>query len=183
MTAANFDPALDFTWGPSRDGSADDSAPGETFRTSWGITQATWDDAVADGIVTGALADATREQCAAIFRVRYWNACRCSALPPGIDAMVFDAAVLTGAGHAARMLQQVLGVAVDGAIGPQTLRAVGARVAKDLIDGYRAAGVAYLASLPRAPEFIRGWTAREDAVKALAYQLARINVPHFTPAA
>lgn len=54
-----FDSAIDFILAPDRDGHQNDRAPGETFATAWGITQETWDEAVAEGIVAGTLTDAT----------------------------------------------------------------------------------------------------------------------------
>lgn len=70
----------------------------------------------------------------AIYLERYWTPIHGDGLPEGVDLMVFDHAVNAGVGASARLLQGVLpGVALDGAIGPQTLGAVCQAWASDLI--------------------------------------------------
>jgi lysozyme family protein len=175
VTASSFQASLDFIWAPDRDGSQDDSAPGEPFQTAWGITQTTWDSSVTDGIVIGDLTSATEDQCAAIYRVRYWNAMHASSLPTGVDLMCFNDATLTGPGHTARLLQRTVGAVQDGAIGPDTLRRVGSFGVKALIDTLAAADALYLMTLANAPKFLNGWTRRENACRAAAYKIARIQ--------
>ena len=166
-----FDTALAFIWSADRDGHQQDSAMGEQFRTSWGVTQMTWDSAVADGIVSGDLADATRDQCAAIYRARYWNALRCSQLSPGVALVCFVDGTLTGVGHVAKLLQRIVGTTPDGSIGPMTLSAARAYAHGDqraLVNALIDADEAYLAALANAPLFIHGWTRREEALRAAA---------------
>ncbi len=174
MSGANFKAALDFIWGADRDGHQDDTAPTETFRTSWGVTQPVWDTACAQGIVTGQLEDATQEQCAAIYRTLFWNALHCSSLPDGVDLVLFSNACLAGVGHEARLLQRIVHATVDGAIGPETLRKACGFGTKALIDALIAADQEYLISLANAPLFIHGWTRREEATRAAGYKVARI---------
>ena len=170
MSDAAFTAAANFIWAPSNDGSRNDSAPGETFNTVLGITQMTWDGAVSRGIVTGALEDATREQCLAIYRAEYWNALSCDSLPGGVAIVLFNDSVLTGSGHVARLLQRVVGTPQDGVIGPATLTAATATWHKDaLIDALIKADETYLAALRNAPQFINGWDRREEACRALAH--------------
>lgn len=172
---ATFDACLDFVWGPGRDGQRDDRAPGESFATAYGVTQASWDHAVQDGVVQGDLADATREQCAAVLRAYYWNALHCSALPAGVSLVVFNDGVLAGAGHTARLLQHVVGAAQDGVIGPETLRLAASFGDRRLIDALVAADEAFFASLHNAPLFLRGWTRREEEARQLAYRMAGLG--------
>lgn len=47
-----------------------------------------------------------------------WDEASCDDLDPGLALVCFDAARQHGAGQAARWLEFVLGVTVDGAIGP-----------------------------------------------------------------
>ena len=49
MTAANFEAALKAFW--TFDGAKQDAAPGETFATSYGVTEMTWSAAVETGVV------------------------------------------------------------------------------------------------------------------------------------
>jgi lysozyme family protein len=139
------------------------------------VTLATWDSARDDGIVTGELADATDDALRAIYRTRYWNAAHCSSLPSGVDLMVFQQGTLSGIGHVVRLLQRVVGATVDGAVGPETLRLTAAMDVRTLIDAIVRADIEYLAALGNAPLFLHGWTRREVAAQALAYQLARIK--------
>lgn len=171
MTTTPFSRALDFIWGPSRDGHQDDAAPGENFATAWGVTQATWDSAVADGIVSGQLTEATRDQCSAIYRARYWSSMRLDSMSPGVALVLFNDATLTGVGHTARLLQRIVGTVQDGMIGPRTLEAVHGWRPSDLIVALIKADEAYLASLANAPKFIHGWLRREEEAKGVALQM------------
>jgi lysozyme family protein len=166
-----FHLALDFIWHPDRDGHQDDTAPGEVFRTSYGVTQATWDDAAADGIVSGDLTDATQDQCASIYRARFWNVLRCDAFSPGVALVLFSDATLTGTGHVARLLQRLVVTVEDGVIGPRTISAANRWVPRRLIAALIAADMDYLAGLANAPKFIRGWTRREEALRTAALSM------------
>lgn len=109
-----------------------------------------------------------------IYRARYWDAVRGDALPPGVDLAVFDLAVNSGPGRAAKMLQAVLGVPQDGAIGPNTLAAIGrapgpVTVIMDLCD----ARMRFLRALPTWATFGKGWTRRVSEVEEAALKVAR----------
>jgi lysozyme family protein len=169
--ATTFDRAINFIWAPNRDGRQDDRAPGESFATAWGITQMTWDHAVAEGVVSGTLAGATRAQCKAIYRANYWDPPHCDALDPGVAFVLFNNAVLSGVEAAVRLLQRIVGAVEDGVVGPHTLRMANAMPAKELIDRLTAADETYLASLRNAPMFIRGWDRREWACRDEALTL------------
>ena len=67
-----------------------------------------------------AITDAQLEH---IYKTGYWDKCQCDALPDGVDYVVFDQAVNSGPGQSVKWLQAAVGVAVDGAIGPQTIAA------------------------------------------------------------
>ncbi len=55
----------------------------------------------------------------------FWMPLKCSLLPAGLDALVFDHGFNAGVKTSARLLQQIVGVEQDGVIGPVTLRAIG----------------------------------------------------------
>lgn len=175
MTAANFTVALDFIWGDQRDGHQDDTAPGETFRTSWGVIQSTWNVAVSHGLVKGSLTKATRAQAAAIYMAFYWNSMSCTLLPDGLDVLMFEEGCLGGTGTAAKVLQGLLGFTgrdVDGVIGPMTCGAVGRHPVGLLIDQQGNGFLDHLATLKNWPVNQRGWTTREEEAMTLAHQLA-----------
>jgi len=113
-----------------------------------------------------------RDEAAAIYRTNYWNASRCSDLPAGVDLMVFDASVNTGNGRSAKFLQEALGVAVDGSIGPLTLAAANSKPAAGVIDDLAQLRLAFYQSLPTYHRFGAGWTARVAQVQGHALQMA-----------
>lgn len=168
----NFDPALGFIW--IYDGFKNDSAPGEAFQTTYGITEETWATAVEDGIVVGDFSQATSGQCADVYRWLYWDPLGCQSLPAGADLVVFSDAALAGPNHEARLLQRVVKATQDGIVGPHTLKLAGAMPAKALIDGLCSGNLAYLKSLGMQL-YIRGWTNRENATQKAAYKLAGIQ--------
>lgn len=108
-----------------------------------------------------------------IYRARYWDPSLARIFTPPLAVMHFDAGVNHGVNGAARLLQTSLGVAVDGEIGPQTLRAVAARPIKDLIDRYAQARRARYRALPHFWRFGRGWLNRVTATTDLAHALAQ----------
>ena len=58
-----------------------------------------------------------------IYENDYWFASDADQFASGVDLMMFDMAVNAGPARAAKLLQQCLGVAQDGRIGPITLAA------------------------------------------------------------
>lgn len=102
----------------------------------------------------------TVEEAGAIYRARYWDACQCSDLPPGVDLMVFDAAVNHGPRQAARFLQRALSVADDGVIGPKTLAAAARQDASQTVYEIAARRMVFYARLNTFPSFGLGWARR-----------------------
>ncbi len=107
-----------------------------------------------------------------IYRERYWNPSRAGDLPPALAVMHFDAAVNHGVSGAARMLQQALGVSVDGKIGPQTLAAAHGQPVAEVIDRYADIRRARYRSLSHFWRFGRGWLRRVDRTVLAARQIA-----------
>lgn len=69
-----------------------------------------------------------------IYRRHYWAPIRGDELPVGVALWMLDTAVNHGPGRAIRMLQQALGVKVDGWIGAKTLAAARAADRRALLD-------------------------------------------------
>ncbi|CDX62416.1 conserved hypothetical protein [Mesorhizobium plurifarium] len=103
-----------------------------------------------------------------LYRRFYWDAVAGAELPDGVDYAVFDFAVNSGPGRAAKYLQGVLGVGQDGRIGPATLAAARAKPAGLVIDALCDARLAFLEKLPTWPSFGRGWSARVASVRRQA---------------
>ncbi|MDX8449109.1 glycosyl hydrolase 108 family protein [Mesorhizobium captivum] len=112
------------------------------------------------------------------YRRFYWDAVLGAELPDGIDYAVFDFAVNSGPGKAAKYLRAVLGVAEDSRVGPATLAAARAKPAGVVIDTLCDARLAFLQRLPTWPTFGKGWGARVASVRAEALLIsARPETP------
>jgi lysozyme family protein len=107
-----------------------------------------------------------------IYRARYWNVLRCDDLPVGVDLAVFDYGVNSGVSRAAKVLQRVLDVADDGAIGPITLAATTRSAVPVLIIAICDERLRFLRSLRTWRVFGKGWGRRVDDVKRAALALA-----------
>ncbi|MGX5827739.1 phage terminase large subunit family protein [Mesorhizobium sp. 43Arga] len=103
-----------------------------------------------------------------LFRRFYWDVVLGAELPDGVDYAVFDFAVNSGPGRAAKYLQASVGVSQDGRIGPATLAAVKIKPAGVVIDQLCDARLAFLRRLPTWATFGRGWSDRVGSVRAQA---------------
>ena len=97
-----------------------------------------------------------------IYRRRYWRLAHCAEFSPPLALMHFDAAVNHGVGGAMRMLQQVVGVDVDGEIGPETRAAVRRRDVGKTVKAYADIRRTRYKALPHFWRFGRGWLRRVD---------------------
>lgn len=113
----SFDTAFDQLLGLEGKYSDDPNDPGGA--TMWGITERV---ARAHGY-TGAMQNLPRDTAKEIYLSYYWSACGCDQMPAKLADMVFKQSVNEGVPKVKRMLQQALGVTVDGNIGPQTIHA------------------------------------------------------------
>ncbi len=120
--------------------------------------------------------DLTVEDVAPIYKKNYWDRVKGDDLPNGLDLCIFDFAVNAGPGRAAKMIQKMIGVTVDGGIGPNTLRALGlyeeevGGVAEVIVE-YQKQRQAYYESLSTFDTFGRGWTRRVDETTITATEM------------
>jgi len=133
----------------------------------------------------------SREQAVDIFITHYFDRPRIAELPRALQASVFDMYVNAG-GNAVKILQRLLRdmgyeMSVDGAIGPQTLRAVRAASAPDaqaLRDAYGVARRNYYFRLadrrPASRKYARtrkggkgGWIKRAEEFVSPRYHMTR----------
>jgi lysozyme family protein len=118
------------------------------------------------------LRNITDEEVADIYKVGYWDKCRCYDLPSGVDFLVFDAAVNMGVGRSAKLLQEAVGVSADGVIGPITIAAANAADVDLTIERFSQLKEAFYRSLPTFGTFGNGWLNRVASTKAFAQTLA-----------
>lgn len=118
------------------------------------------------------LRNISKKQLAHIYRTGYWDRCRCDKLPSGVDYSVFDSAVNSGPGRAAKWLQRAVGAVQDGRIGANTLQKVESFDAEKLIDAMLDWRLRFLQSLRIWPVFGRGWRRRVESVRETALTMA-----------
>lgn len=115
----------------------------------------------------------TDAQIATVYRRFYWDAVAGAELPGGVDYAVFDFAVNSGPGRAAKYLQATVGVTQDGKIGPATLKAVRAKLRASIINDLCDSRMAFLRKLKTWPTFGKGWTRRVSDVRHEALAMAK----------
>ena len=107
----------------------------------------------------------------AIYRSEYWDMVSGDQLPAGLDLVVFDASVNSGAAQAVKWLQSTLNVTADGVIGAKTLDAVKAASGENddgIIEGVCSRRLAMLKRLTTWKYFGTGWSARIANVQKTA---------------
>jgi lysozyme family protein len=163
MAAGNFDRCVTVVL--KEEGGFVDNPRDPGGATNMGITLHTLQEARGQPVTVEDLQNLSVAEAESIYRRFYWNAVAGDQLPAGVDMTVFDFAVNGGPGEAVRLLQQCVGCAVDGVMGPATLAAVQAADAKALIEKYSAARDSYYETLPTFSTFGRGWEARVATVE------------------
>ncbi len=106
------------------------------------------------------IADLTLDDAKGIYKRDYWERAQCDRLHPDLAFQVFDGAVNSGIGNSIRWLQEAAGVAVDGVVGPLTVRKVGDMDASVVVARYNGVRLKFMASLSTWDTFGRGWAKR-----------------------
>ena len=137
---------------------------GRKGSTMLGVTQMNWENYVGHPVTHDDMKALTPELVAPFYKAKYWDKVKGDDLPSGVDYVVFDAAVNSGPGRAAKWLQACVGVEQDGGIGPKTLAAVKA-FEGDLIGDYNKRRLSFLTDLPHWGTFGKGWSRRIASVQ------------------
>ena len=140
--------------------------------TNLGVTAKTWGDWIGRDPSETEMRALTHQDVAPLYRRRFWNACKCDDLHAGVDYVVFDLAVNSGPGRAAKFLQEAVGATPDGRIGPRTLSAAADFGANLIISKICDRRESYYRSLPHFPTFGRGWLKRNEEVQKKALEMA-----------
>jgi len=137
--------------------------------TNMGVTQRTYDLWLAtEGRSSRPVRKITKHEVATIYRDNYWNAVGADSMAWPLSLVMFDAAVNHGVHGANKLLQQALGVGVDGIVGPKTRLAMAGIKPADLanevlwqrVEKYR------LISTGAQLKFLRGWLWRIGHLRA-----------------
>lgn len=136
--------------------------------TNLGVTKRVWEEWTGHPVDEKTMRNLTPVAVAPMYRAKYWDKIKGDDLPDGVDYCVFDAAVNSGTGRAAKWLQACVGVEPDGGIGPKTLAAVAAFDPKVLVEDYAKRRLSFLMDLPHWGTFGKGWTRRVANMQASA---------------
>lgn len=140
--------------------------------TNLGCTKTVWEAFVGHLVSEADMRNLSPKDVAPLYKRKYWDAVSGDQLPAGLDYAVFDAAINSGPGRAAKWLQEVVGVVADGAIGPKTLLAIRLIPIQTVIAEYNAKRLQFLENLPTWEAFGKGWGNRVSQVQSTASQLA-----------
>lgn len=149
------------------------NAPGDHGgATQYGVTQAVY--SAWRKLKTQPVQDVkyiTYAEAATIYFEQYWLPMKCDVLPPPVDLVVFDMAINSGNGRAAKMLQTAIGVTADGAIGRASLAAVAKLEPKTLAIRYLDAREAFyhqlVANDATQQQFLNGWINRVNFLRGI----------------
>jgi lysozyme family protein len=136
--------------------------------TNLGVTKKVWEEWVGHEVDEKTMRGLTPEIVGPMYKAKYWDKVKGDELPSGVDYAVFDAAVNSGPGRAAKWLQGCVGVEQDGGIGPKTLAAVSAINSAELVEDYAKRRLSFLMDLPHWGTFGKGWGRRVAAVQTVA---------------
>jgi lysozyme family protein len=133
----------------------------------FGINSAANPDAAADGFYAMPL-DQALEYAANLYRNTYWaKVCGSQIQDQSVANKFFDLAVNSGWVQATKIVQQALGMPVDGVCGPQTIGAVNTSDPAQLLRAVREQALKFYqdlaASHPQDQADLKGWEARADS--------------------
>lgn len=165
----NFDKCMDFVL--HHEGGFVDHPEDPGGATNLGCTKATWEKWIGRPCTVDEIKALTPEGVGPLYKQKYWDKVQGDDLPTGVDYCVFDTAINSGPGRAAKFLQEAVGVTADGAIGPMTLAAVRDADPRQVIEAYSAARLTFLQELPTWATFGRGWGRRVTDVRRQALLL------------
>lgn len=143
--------------------------------TNKGVTIANFRKYVKPGGTVSDLKKITNAQVATVFKRHYWDRVRADELPSGVDYTVGDFAINSGPSRAIKELQKVVGVVVDGAMGPLTMAAVNNADPIFIIRNLNANRLAFMKRIRNGSlwkTFGKGWQRRVDEVERKSLQWA-----------
>ena len=149
--------------------------------TNLGVTKRVYEEWVGYAVSEHTMKNLTEKDVAPIYKKNYWDRVKADQLPEGLDLCVFDWAVNSGTGRAAKKLQGMIGTVVDGGIGPNTLRALklycDTEGIEAAISDYTKIRQEFYEGLSTFDTFGRGWTRRNQETELEAYKMAGIYLP------
>lgn len=111
-----------------------------------------------------------KDQAKLIYKRLFWNPLKADEIKSqSVAEILFDFAVNSGVGTAARAIQKIVGVAQDGDIGPKTLAEINKKDAKQLFEEIKTFRKQFYARIivanPKLKTFEKGWNNRINSFK------------------
>lgn len=141
--------------------------------TNLGVTKRVWDEWIGRESSEDEMRNLKPEDVANLYKKLYWDRVKADDLPSGVNYCIFDAAVNSGTGRAAKWLQEAVGAVPDGAIGAKTLAKVAAHDADSLVNAYCDVRLNFLKGLKTFDTFGKGWSRRVEGVRQTALDASR----------
>ncbi len=139
--------------------------------TNWGCTQAVWEGYIGHKVSVDDMKALTKEDVKPLYKKRYWDAIHGDAIPSGLDYCLFDCAINSGVNRSAKIIQEIVGVFADGAIGNNTVSAITQLNPVTAINEFCDKRQAFLESLKTFPVFGKGWSKRVSEVRIRALEM------------
>jgi len=149
-----FDEAFDALL--KHEGGYSDHAADPGGKTRFGVTEAV---ARREGY-RGDMREYPLAEAKRVYRKLYWSALRLDDLRPEFRFDLFDAGVNSGVAQTVRWMQRIVGVTVDGILGPRTLSAINNSDAAKFLAKFNGQRLLFMTSLSTWPSFGRGWARR-----------------------
>ena len=140
--------------------------------TNLGVTKSAWEAYLKRSVTEAEMRALTPDTVKSFYKSLYWDRIKGDDLPSGIDYAAYDLAVNSGPSRAAKYLQEIAGVPVDGVIGPKSLEAIRACDPEQTADAICDMRLDFLKKLPTFDTFGKGWSRRVAEVKAKAVSMA-----------
>lgn len=145
--------------------------------TNWGITIFDVRRFLKPDATAADVKALTVEQAKDIYKHKYWDLVWGDKLPAGVDFCVFDYGVNSGPSRAVKVLQRIVGVDADGAMGPDTLAAVLRKDPAMVVNAICDERMHFLRGLKTFSVFGVGWTRRVTALRRSALGMLKGQVP------
>ena len=140
--------------------------------TNKGITHKTYSDFLGRPLEdVSELKNIPDEHVQKIYKNGYWDRVKADQLSSGVDFCIFDWAVNSGPGRAAKALQKAAMVTQDGAIGPMTLAAVEEELPEEIIEKITKEREEFYRSLRTFDTFGKGWLRRNEETRDFALEM------------
>ena len=152
-------------------GNSQGDGHGNVGSTMLGVTAYNWAKYTGKPAPISVMKQLTVDDVKDFYKKLYWDKVKADDLPSGVDVSCADLCVNAGPGRAAKILQRVVGAKPDGAIGPNTLKAVFNHEAKEILEKYYDQRESFYRRLKDYEHYGRGWSRRNKETLEKAMKL------------